>query len=375
MGTAAAGGWLPEHQSHAFFTTAHVNKIVANLTSVLERYQSGEPVKLERRVTATEEHVVLIGIAPLPQAVSRLFADALNAARNALEHCLFAEVGHRLDRPPSVHESKALEVPALTRLEDFETWAKHKHRASTGLFARGDDLYERLLRLQPLQRKDTDAHPLRVLTAHTNYAKHREPSLSVTRVAQVTRDSDLTRKPIDSLEIMEAGQVLASVPLGTRELFSIWPEVAVQRPHTGQWLTLMKDVGEIVDWVRTIALPVLIMGRTDLPRIPPQLDIELAYESTDDAWRAAGEIPAAKVMQNAIGAAGLRVSMLDMLVLTYGEGSRDAFRRWFTAMDDATVMARVWPVLESATRQNPRRYALAIAEWATEAGIDASDVG
>jgi hypothetical protein len=180
---------------------------------------------------------------------------------------------------------------------------------------------------------------------------------------------------MDSLEIMEVGKVLASVPLGTRELFSIWPEAAVQRPHTGQWLTLMKEVGETVDWVRTIALPILIMGRTDLPRIPPQLNIDVAYDSTDAAWRAAGEMPAAKAMQNAIGAAGIRVSMLDMLVLTYGEGARDAFRRWFAAMDDATVMARVWPVLEAATRQNHGRYALAIAEWAAEAGVDTSDVG
>jgi uncharacterized caspase-like protein len=44
-------------------------------------------------------------------------------------------------------------------------------------------------------------------------------------------------------------------------------------------------------------------------------------------------------------------------------------------MDDATVMARVWPVLEAATRQNHGRYALAIAEWAAEAGVDTSDVG
>lgn len=369
MAKPVVSSWLPAHQDHAFFTTAHIDGIINNLSAVLERYQLGEPVQLARRFTKTEEQLVLEGIRVLPQAAARLFADALNQARNSIEHALFAEVSHRLNRALTSDESKALEIPAYDKPEKFEQWAKQKHRVSTGLFGRGDDLFERILRLQPFQRQEPDLHPLRLLTEHTNFAKHREPTIALTRVAHFGFDSELTVTSADEREAVAIGDVLAAVPIGSRELLSVWPQVAVQRPHTGEWQTLMREAGEIADWVRRQALPILITGETQLPPIPPALDITVSYDSIESAWLTAGQEPAAERMQNRIGAEQLRETVLVMMVGLFGAESRRPFGTWLDGLDDQAVMDKFWDVLQSASRSGFASYYREAERWAAEAGV------
>ena len=366
---AVAASWLPEHQEHALFTTAHIDGIVNKLSTTLEEYQRDEPLRLGRRFTDTDEQVVLEGIRPLPQAAARLFADALNQARNSIEHALYAEAAHRLDRRLTSDEARALEIPAFDTPDKFEQWARHKHRVSTGLLAVGTDLYGRIERLQPFQRQDPEHHPLRLLAEHTNFAKHREPTLALARVARIELDSATTKRPIGARDVVEVGDVLATVPLGKREMFSIWPEVAVQRPHTGEWNTLMREVGDIADWVRKQAIPILILGRTDLPPIPPALDISAGYDSAEAAWQAAGDTSAAKRMQNRIGAEHLRRTVLVMLVELFGIESRKAFGAWLDGMDDETVLETFMDELQSASRGDFASYYRAAERWAQEAGF------
>ena len=337
---------------------------------VLERYQRDDPLQLASHLTETDEQVVLEGIRPLPQAAARLFADALNQARNSIEHTLFAEAAQRLNRPLTPEESKALQMPAFDSLEKFKAWANHKHLVSTGLLRPRNDLYERILRLQPFHRKEPGLHPLRLLVEHTNFAKHREPTIAFTRVAHFTSDSELTGVRLHERSLVKVGDVLKAVPRGAKELLSVWPQVAVQRPHRGEWQTLMLEVGEIADWVRTQALPILISGETRLPPIPPALDITIAYDNIDAAWLAAGSTPAAKRMQNRISGAQLRETVLIMMVELYGEQSRHPFSAWLDGMDDEAVNEKCWGALQSARRYGftPSFYRAA-EKWAAEAGI------
>jgi hypothetical protein len=233
----------------------------------------------------------------------------------------------------------------------------------------GTELHGRLQRLQPFQRQDPENHPLRLLTEHTNFAKHREPTLALTRVARVELDSASVKRPVGDRDVVEVGDVLASVPRGKQEMFSIWPEVAVQRPHTREWHTLMREAGDIADWVRRQALPILILGRTDLPPIPPALDLSVVYDSAAAAWQAAGDTSAAKRMQNRIGAEHLRQTVLVMMVELFGADSRKAFSTWLEGMDDKTVMRTFWDELQSASRGNFASHYRAAERWAREAGF------
>ena len=166
--------------------------------------------------------------------------------------------------------------------------------------------------------------------------------IAFTRVGRVDRDSELNRRPPGTRDTVDVGDVLGAVPIGTREEFSVWPEVAVQRPHTREWETLMRELADITDWVRQQALPIVIAGDSNLPPIPPSLDITLTHESADAGWRAAGRTAAPKRMQNRIGGEQLRTSVLDMLVSQFGQGSQPAFSRWLDRMDDEQVMTTFW---------------------------------
>jgi hypothetical protein len=65
------------------------------------------------------------------------------------------------------------------------------------------------------------------------------------------------------------GDVLATGPLHKRVPLSIWPKVSVQRPHTDTWHVPNKELGELEDWTRTVAVPHLVTGSSDADPLPP----------------------------------------------------------------------------------------------------------
>lgn len=360
--------WLPDHQQHALYSVAHADATIARMADILERYlHDPGPLDLRSRLTATSEEVVLVGIAPLPEAVPRLFADALNQLRNVLEHSLMAETTKLMTRRLTEDETRAIEIPATRTEEAFDSWTRHKHRRSHGLFMRGSELGERLARLQPWNRKDSDMHPLRRLVTHTNAAKHEAPALLTVRVGRVMFDSAPRNMPVDAHDLGEIGSVIASVPRGTIEGLSVWPQVAVRRPHTGELRTVMWEAREIEEWVRRIALPILIMGRTDLPELRPHLSVDLGYESADKAWNAAGARSAAVRASEHMVAIALRSDITEMMVSEDGEASRATYERWLARTDSSEVVAMFEPLGTAAKIHDLRSIAAIIEEWRSAA--------
>lgn len=369
---AAPLNWLPAHQAHVFYTAAHVDSTIELLSDVLHVYLAADPLQLQPRFTPTTEEVVLHGIDPLPEAVPRLFADAFNQARNMLEHALYAEVEHRLDRELTENEAKAVEVPATKSPEAFGQWCRHPHRRSVGLFDQGSDLASRLERLQPYQRNDSDDHPLRILVEHTNYAKHREPTVAFTRVGRVDVGAVTTApsaQTAEHQEVVQIGSVLASAPRGRRVEVAVWPQVMVQRPHTGVWRTLMHEVRDIEDWIRRIAMPIVVEGRTDLPTMPPHLDLRRGYSSVEEAWNIAGMVAAADRATHRMTAQALRRDIRDMLVDENGEDARQAAEVWLEGLSDGEVAATFEPVGKAAQRGDSATVARLTDEWRVAIGL------
>lgn len=142
----------------------------------------------------------------------RLFADALNACRNSIEHALFAEIQHRVGRELTEKESRAVEVPASNSADDFFEWHRHPGRRSLGVLSFGSEISNSLERLQLYHRNDSESHPLRVLVEHTNYAKHRAPAMALTRVGRVDV-GEVKAQPgtAEHQEIVQIGTALASI--------------------------------------------------------------------------------------------------------------------------------------------------------------------
>jgi hypothetical protein len=363
------GCWLPGYQERALYTAAHIDGCIARLTGITHEYLAADPLRLQSNYSDGMEHVVLAGVAALPEAVPRLFADALNNARNLLEHALYAEVVDRLDRDLTALESRALEIPATTSEESFAAWAAHKHRKSIGLFCAGDELRVRIERLQPYHRRDKDSHPLRLLFEYTNAAKHREPVVSVVRVGRVDVDGQ-PRDPrtSDHQEITEVGSTITSVPIGTPIGVSIWPQLMVKRPHTGELRTLMHELGDLEEWVRRQALPILVTGSTAVPDLPPALDLSIGYESAEAAWLAADTVSARHRATKRMMGAGVRRDMLEMLVNQNGEHTRQQFTAWMETLADEEVLEMFMPLGLAAASGNLAAIAEIMDTWLEAAG-------
>ena len=122
----------------------------------------------------------------------------------------------------------------------------------------------------------------------------------------------------------------------------------MRRLHTGELRTLMWELREIEDWVRCIVLPILIAGRTDVPKLRPDFDVSEGYETANHAWSRAGSQSAAARASERLQATALRKDIAEMMVAEDGEASYDVYAQWLATIDDARIIAMFEPLGEAA---------------------------
>ncbi|WP_405785644.1 hypothetical protein [Streptomyces sp. NBC_01367] len=351
MRTLADYDWLPDHQLHVVPTLAHVDQLIADVTRIIHDYTDQGPLTLTEVVHGDRAHVEVTAIAPIPELMPRLVADALTQLRAALEHTLYAEVEHLLKRPLTDQEARTIEMPACPDQARFDTWLAHGRRRQLPPLAAGAVLAERIRGLQPFQRRDVDDHPLRLLAEHTNLAKHRTPAVAATRLGAVYPDRQhpdltvalpLTLNPQPGHGLpLQPGDVLASGPRNTRIELSILPPVCLQRPHTGVWNIALKELGYLEDWVRTTAIPILITGSRQNTPLPPQLDITIGHSDLRRALLSAGTMPAVQRGDLSIQATVARRDLPEILSMPQVGADPQTITTWVSSLDDATVVSTV----------------------------------
>ncbi|MFE5501338.1 hypothetical protein ACFQ73_02150 [Amycolatopsis japonica] len=330
--------WLPEHQVHAAYTLAHVDTLIERVGQVLYDYLEPGPFMLENVVEGEVAMVRVKSVAPLPAAVARYAADAMTQMRAVIEHTIFAEVEYLLGWALTGEEERAIEMPAAVSEAKFTEWLKHRRRRDLGPLQAGELLVRRLHLLQPYQSTDVDSHPMRVLAEHTNLAKHRTPAVAAVQLGQVgldTPDPSITTRAGGPIQ---GGDVLATGPVGKLVPVTIWPQVSVQRPHTGTWRIVMKELGWLEEWVRTTAIPHLIAGTRDVTPLPPGLDITVGYDDARAALSAAPEKSALKRAEWRIQAATARQSLTELLASHPERVAPGVIQAWLDRLDDDTVM-------------------------------------
>ncbi|NUU21783.1 MAG: hypothetical protein HOV68_09750 [Streptomycetaceae bacterium] len=314
-------------------------------------YSARGPLTLKNMARGDREEVVVEAIAPLPQALPRLVADALTQLRAALEHALYAEVEAQLARPLTDEAPVRIEVPACATATAWTKWLGNTKRSQLAPLRAGSPLAQRLERLQPFQRNTPDDHPLQLLVKHTNTAKHRNPAQIATRIGTIYPDDpaspleaivppDLRPQPGGGAAV-RVGDTIASAPRGRRIEFSVFPTVCLRRPHTGVWTILAHELQYLEEWVRTVALPVLLAGRHDLPLIPPQLDIATGCDDVRGRLANAGTVPAADRSRARFEAATARTGLVDVLAPHSFSPNAEVVRAWVAALTEADAVERV----------------------------------
>ncbi|WP_436735593.1 hypothetical protein [Streptomyces sp. BBFR102] len=339
--------WLPDHQLGVAATLSHADELIGQVSDLLFAYQTRPDgiFELEEQIGCPNTRTVVTRVVPLPKKMPLLVADALVALRGALEHALFAEVEFR-DGALDEKAARVVEIPASHKAEDFESWARGRVKNGPASLQPSSELVRRIQGLQPFNRKDAENHPLARLVLHTNHAKHRTPAVTAVRIAAMYQEDqrphsvrDLPPRPEVPLC---AGDVIAETPFGQRVPVALFPTIGINRPGTDRWPILMTELDEISHWIRTQAVPRLITG-TEPPEIvlPTRYNISVGHEDERDAIAAGSVVTAAERHQQRLGAAFVRIDLVDMIAQMDGSPGSEQISAWLTHLTDDEVLERM----------------------------------
>lgn len=347
--------WLPEHHLGVAATLAHVDETIEAVGDLLFTYQvrSGDVVRLRETVDGPLRHLVVDSVAPIPLKVPLLAADAFNGLRAAIEHTIFVEAelaeGSDLDE----RAAKRVEMPAAYTYEAFEQWTNSRGRNSPAALRRGAELHRRIGGLQPLHRHtDPAAHPLARLVAYSNQAKHRTPAVTAVQVPIVNREDTPPRHPRDiprrPQSPIRPSEVIFSAPADRIVPVSIFPTVGINFPGTDRWPVLMKELGEIADWVRTQAVPRLITGTdSPSPAIPAWHDISHGNPDAFAAVASGTLVAAYDRNKERMGAAFARKDVAGTIAAIDGAPPLSEVVAWLESLSDSDLLVRMRQIVPS----------------------------
>jgi hypothetical protein len=335
--------WLPDRHLSAPATLGHVDSIIEAAGELLRDYSRVGPLVLGSRIEGHIEHVVVERVRPIPAAVPRLAADALTQLRAALEHAVFTEVEFLLGRPLTDQEERVVELPVHDEEAKFDKWALDPRRRNLTPLRPGGVLYDRIRELQPFTSPNPRQHPLRLLAAHTNLAKHRTPVIAQTHLGAVVPDIPTPGfvVPQPGAGPLLGGEIIASGSRGTPVAMDVWATTLIRRPHTGDWNVLMIELDRIEVWVRENGLPTLISGTTDVHPLPPALDPARGYDDVRSALQDAEKPRAFIRNKDALAAEGvIRPGLIEILCDRKSPAERIAIMWWVSQLTDRQVIER-----------------------------------
>ena len=364
--------WLPEWQLHVAATLAHADDLTGKVGELVEEYSATEDgLRLEEQRHGSVSLTVVTGVRPLPRALPLYVADALTTLRAAIEHTLYSEVEHATRRHLSEKEAGAIEMPASLTAELFQQWVNgRKSRGAPVALQHPSPLLERVRALQPYQRNKTPGeHPMKVLAAHTNLAKHRMPALAATKVGLILPDKAVPGLVVlaNKDEPVRAGDVLISTPLGSAVAVSIWCPVIVQRPHTDEWRTVVKELDFLARWVRAVAIPTLITGTYDLPELPATFDTAVGHEDERAAIAAGSWVTADVRLSQRMQARLLRRDFPETLAATPEAPDVGVLRTWVESLPDDALLERADRLRFATSAEDARANIAAVRAMYAEA--------
>jgi hypothetical protein len=171
-------------------------------------------------------------------------------------------------------------------------------------------------------------------------------------------------QPGDGLPLRE-GDVLASAPRGARIPFSVVPTVSLERPHTGVWVIAAHELELLEHWVRTVAIPILVIGSYDVSPLPPQVDITVGRADLRAELITAGHTPAVVRARDRISAVVARAGLVEVLAPSPEGPEAETVRIWLNSLEDEAVVERA--VRLGVVRDQPHELVKVCRELIAEA--------
>ena len=350
--------WLPDRHLEAVATLAHVDETVEAISLLAQDCQTNraDVLRLEERVRDGQNHLVVSSVLPIPPKVSRLTADALLDLRSVLEHVVFAEVQHSLGRTLSEQEARRISVPVHVEEQKFTEWSRGKRKQGYKVLGPGAYLSRRIYQLQPFHRGlQADRHPLKMLAALTNPAKHRAPVVLAVGVPTLIRhdlpvaDSRIDRR--GGCRPVEPGEVLLSTAIGQVVPLDLFPTLLINVPGADAWLPLANLLRDLVDWVRKVAVPMLVTGTApQTPQIPARYEITESVTNMREAIARGTQTTADTAGRRRLGGMIARRDLADLLAAMPDAPSLASALAWLESLSDAEVLQKTEELRPSADR-------------------------
>lgn len=347
--SGSTSDWLPKHHLGVVATISHADELIEQLGRILFDYQTQPDgiIGLREVPKGSFNQTVVERVAPIPRKIPLLVADVLVALRAALEHSLFSEIEFLEGSPLNEKAARLIEIPAADSCDKFDEWIKKRARNGPRSLQAGSELIRRIASLQPFQNPTAPhEHPLARLVLHTNHAKHRMPAIMAVRLAAMYRDderpqtiSDLAPRPEEPLRI---GDVIAETRIGTIVPITLFPTVGINRPGADRWPLLMNELDEISSWVRTQAVPQLIMGTTDTPSgLPTRYEIAVGHNNECQAIMAGSSVSAKETYTLRLGAKSVRDDLTELIARMENSPQEHQIKNWLLQMPDDEVINRM----------------------------------
>jgi hypothetical protein len=107
------------------------------------------------------------------------------------------------------------------------------------------------------------------------------------------------------------------------------------------WAIAANELEILEEWVRTVAIPVLVTGRHDVSPLPPHLDITVGHQDIRDALAKAGRTPAVVRSRDRIAAITGRAGLVEFLAFFPERPEAETVRAWLDSLDDTQVVEHV----------------------------------
>lgn len=370
--------WVPDYQLGSAAVLARAHELLAETAEMLGDFQlqPGAGLVLAHIPVGQRMETFLHDIEPFPAALSIVAGEAFVALRTALEHAVYAEVEQR-DGPLQVQAGRLVEMPCYLSSKSFDDWLKRRSKnGPPSLSDPSSPLLKRILSLQPFRSAGpSDEHPLARLVAYTNHAKHRAPALMAVRISDIRlsdgSEADSRMFPPRGAGPVVRGEMLSSVPLGDSPQISMALEVGINAPWSDRWYSLAEELDGLSGWVRTVALPQIILGDEPLPAdMPSHFDIRQTQTSVRDAFNAGTTRSALRNLSDRVNAPRAR-EWLSGLIGQEFPGLPKALRDgWALSLSDQEVVAHAsdFSALQDLPPGEILRIGRArIATWANEA--------
>lgn len=339
--------WIPEHHLSVVATLAHANSLTEDISRLLSSIgeSDGGFVSLERRTEGGVQHLVVDELFPLPRKLPLLVSDVLAALRSAIEHAIYAEVVQLNDGALAGNQVRTVEMPACKSAASFEDWVRHKVRRTVVGLQSGATLLQRIEKLQPYHLDDPQEHPLKRLVDLSNASKHRAPALTSVFIPVVMAEdeypqafSDLPRRQEKPLEV---GDILFTTPVGGLREVKTFSMIGINRPGSNSWPVLLRELGELTEWTRNTAIPILLTGSIDVTTpIPASYDYAAGHRDEREAFENGSWMTAEQRSQLHAKALSVRMDLPGLVRKVDPSLSEAHIEQWVTTLNDSEVLRR-----------------------------------